>query len=269
MKRYWEQLKPQERRWAVGIGAVVFLMLNYFFVWPHRHDWGRDQARMKSAQDTNQLYSEEIKKKNGYMGKLRDLQSEGQDVLPEDQAIDFIHFYSSREVNNKITPLGNGPLTTRTNEFFVEQQMGITCMADETNLVNFLYSLSEGNSMMRVRAMSLHPDPGKQQLNASLTLVASYQKKAPARSGTGSKPERPTGVASTAPVKPIVTAAKTPTLPAAQTPGTRPPNIPPRPAPFSPNPAASPDNSTDRSNRVAGAFARPNAPPKKSANTAQ
>ena len=33
--------------------------------------------------------------------------------------------------------------------------------------------------MMRVRAMSLHPDPSHLQLGASITIVADYQKKAP------------------------------------------------------------------------------------------
>jgi len=272
MKRYWEQLKPQERRWAVGIGVVVFLMLNWFFVWPHRHDWGQDAARMRSALATNQLYRTEIGHKEEYVRKLRELQSDGSEVLPEDQAIDFIHFYSSREVAHKITPLNNGPLVTRTNEFFVEQQMGISVQSDETNLVNFLYSLSEGNSMMRVRAMSLHPDPSRQQLNASLTLVASYQKKTPVRSTTGA-PARPASTASVAPsspapVKPAATLAKAP-QPAVSppaVPGSRPPGFFPRtpdsaaqPAPSSANAGNSAASSAGQTNKIAGAFARPNA----------
>jgi len=49
MKHYWEQLKPQERRWAAGGGVLLFLLLNWFFVFPYFHAWGRDEARMKKA----------------------------------------------------------------------------------------------------------------------------------------------------------------------------------------------------------------------------
>ena len=35
MKQWWEGLKPPERRWAVFIGGIVFLMLNYFFILPY------------------------------------------------------------------------------------------------------------------------------------------------------------------------------------------------------------------------------------------
>jgi hypothetical protein len=250
MKRYWEQLKPQERRWAVGIGVVVFLMLNYFFVWPHVHDWSRDSSRMRVALDTNALYRAEIAHKDEYTRRLRELQSDGSSVLPEDQAIDFIHFYSSREIANRVTPVNNGPLVTRTNDFFLEQQMGISVQADETNLVNFLYSLSSGNSMMRVRAMSLHPDPSHQQLAATLTLVASYQKKAAAKPNTVAAPIRAASIV-TAPAS-IVRPPGTVTAP--------PP--PARPIPVLPGDAS-------RTNRVAGAFARPNALPKPPVNNTQ
>ena len=200
MKRYWEQLRPLERRWAVAGGCMVFLMLNYFFVWPHFHDWSRDKARIANAETKMATYSKELALKTVYETKLRMLQSGGEKVLPEDQAIDFVHFYSSRMYSNQVLLLNGGTLTTRTNQFFMEQQLGIQVQAYETNLVNFLYSLAAGNSMVRVRAMNLHPAPGQQQLNAGITMVASYQKKAPARAATPA----------VTPVKNLVPTAKPP-----------------------------------------------------------
>jgi hypothetical protein len=204
MKRYWEQLKPQERRWAVGIGGVVFLLLNWFFVWPFHGAWGRDEARMKAIQGTNQTYSAEVRHKAEYIRKISEMQSEDTDIPEEEQAIDFIHFFTSRALNNRVLIMNQGAVTTRTNEFFLEQALGITVQADETNLVNFLYSLGSGNSLMRVRAMSLHPEPSHQQLSANITLVASYRKKAPARSGaaTSAKPVAAAPGAIPVPAKP-------------------------------------------------------------------
>jgi hypothetical protein len=181
MMRYLDQFKPQERRWVVGVGCVVFLMLNYFFVWPHFHDWAVDAARMEKADAQTAIYQKEIRHKDEYRRKLNDLQSDGSSVLPEDQAIDFVRFYNSRAVSNKVVVTSQGRMVTRTNEFFLEQQVGITVQADETNLVNYLYGLGAGNSMIRVRAMSLRPDPSHMQLVANISLVASYQKNSTAR----------------------------------------------------------------------------------------
>ena len=52
MKKYFAQLRPLERRLAIGVLVVVFLVLNYVFVWPHFSDWGNlrrrgDDARRK------------------------------------------------------------------------------------------------------------------------------------------------------------------------------------------------------------------------------
>jgi hypothetical protein len=237
MKRYLAELKPQERRWLVGIVIVVFLMLNYFFVWPHFHDWGSSDALMARMTKTNDVYNAELRHKDTYTRLLIELQSDGSMVVPEDQAIDFVHFYNSRAISNKIIVVNQGPLVTHTNEFFIEQQMGVTVQADETNLVKFLYSLAAGNSMMRVRAMSLHPDQSHMQLSANVTLVASYQKKAPTR-----------GAGAAAPVRPVAEAPK-------------PTPAPPPPVVVKAQPPASPVISPavgqhEHTNRIAGAFAR-------------
>ncbi len=228
-KQYWEQLKPLERRWAVAGGCLIFLMLNYFFVWPHRHDWARDQARLQSAEEKIATYNKEVAKKQVYQTKLNLLQADGSQVVPEDQAIDFVHFYSSRMLSNHILLLNGGTLTTHTNQFFMEQQIGINVQADETNLVNFLYSLAAGNSMVRVRAMSLHPDPGHHELNAGVTMVASYQKKVVAHPATTTPAVTPVKNVTPPPVKqqPV---AQTPARPAAPPPMMHPPGgVPPGP----------------------------------------
>ena len=51
----------------------------------------------------------------------------------------------------------------------------------EKPLVDFLYNLGSGNSLIRVRGLSLRPDPPRQLLAANITLIASYQKKPVAR----------------------------------------------------------------------------------------
>jgi hypothetical protein len=68
----------------------------------------------------------------------------------------------------------------RTNQFFVEQTQNINAVATDEQLVDFLYKLGSGASMVRVRDLELQPDNTRQHLNANIRLVASYQKSAPA-----------------------------------------------------------------------------------------
>ena len=72
--------------------------------------------------------------------------------------------------------VNNSRQTTRTNEFFVEQTQNINVIATDQQLVDFLYKLGSGASMIRVRDLELQPDPVHQHLNANIRLVASYQK---------------------------------------------------------------------------------------------
>jgi hypothetical protein len=87
-----------------------------------------------------------------------------------------------------------------TNQFFLERAQAISVVGGEPQLVNFLYGLGAGNSLIRVRALTLRPDPPRYQLNANMTVVASFQKKATA------SPAAKTAESTSA--KPAVTAAK-------------------------------------------------------------
>ena len=86
----------------------------------------------------------------------------------------------------------------------------------EAQLVDFLYKLGDGNSLIRVRALSLRPDPPRQNLGGNITLIASYQKKPSVRPASAPAP-------ATAPVPAgTVKTNKPPTLvvPAASKPAT-------------------------------------------------
>ena len=199
MKRWWEQLKPVERRVVTIIGVVIFILLNYFFVVPHFGDWRRDEFRIARATATNDLYRAEIRHTEEYKRKVHELESSGEEVLPEDQAIDFVRFLN-HVLANSIIVNSQSSLQTKTNDYSVDQQISLSLQATETNLVNFLYSMSEGNSMVRVRSMSLHPAQGQMQLGASITLVTSYQRKTAMPRGTNAPATTTrTGPAVTAP----------------------------------------------------------------------
>ena len=56
MKKYFSQLRPLERRLAVGVLVVLFIVLNWVFVWPHFSDWGNLSRRLDGARNKLKLY---------------------------------------------------------------------------------------------------------------------------------------------------------------------------------------------------------------------
>jgi Tfp pilus assembly protein PilO len=181
MKKYFAQLRPLERRLAIGVLVVVFLVLNYVFVWPHFSDWGNLRRRLDAAQRKLKLYQTAIAQTATYEAQVKSLQSQGEFVAPVDMSINMLRTIQSQSTQSRVSIVNNSRQITRTNDaFFVEQVQNITVLADDEQLVDFLYKLGSGASMIRVRDLELQPDGAKQHLNANIRLVASYQKNASA-----------------------------------------------------------------------------------------
>lgn len=181
MNKYLSRLNPLERRFVVGVTVVVFIVLNFMFVWPHFGDRLRYKARLNRARDTLGQFNDEIAHMKTYETQVKALESEGASVPEEDQAIDFMRTLNTQAIRSGINNMNSTPQPTRTNQFFIEVSRSVNIQTTEEALVNFLYSLGEESSMIRVRGLTLRPDPQRMQLIANITLVASYQKKAPSR----------------------------------------------------------------------------------------
>jgi Tfp pilus assembly protein PilO len=177
MKKYLAQLRPLERRVAIGILVVVFLVLNYVFIWPHFSDWGNLHRRRDAARSKLKLYQTAVAQTEACQKQVNSLQSQGEFVALEDTAVNMLRTIQSQSAQSGVSIVNNSRQITRTNDaFFVEQVQNITVLADDEKLVDFLYRLGSGASMIRVRDLELQPDSPKQHLNANVRLVASYQK---------------------------------------------------------------------------------------------
>jgi Tfp pilus assembly protein PilO len=177
MKKYFSQLRPMERRLVVGVAVVLILVLNFVYVWPHFSDWGNLRGRLDEARRKLKLYQTAIAQIPSYQALVKNFEGQGQFVAPEDQAINFTRTIQSQSAQSGVGILNTSRQTTHTNDaFFIEQVQNINVTATDAQLVDFLYKLGSGASMIRVRDLELQPDPARTHLTANIRLVASYQK---------------------------------------------------------------------------------------------
>lgn len=176
MKKYFAHLRPMERRLAVGVLVVVIVVLNAWKIWPHFSDWGDLRHRLDDAQRKLKLYQTTIAQQSNFQAQVKNFESQGESVDAEDQTINFMRVIQAQAAESGVGLSGQSRQMTHTNEFFVEQVQNINVTATDEQIVNFLYKLGSGASMIRVRDLELQPDGARQHLNATIRLVASYQK---------------------------------------------------------------------------------------------
>ncbi len=185
MNKFFAQLRPLERRLAVGVLVVFILVLNWVFIWPHFSDWSNLRGRLENARQKLQLYQTTIAQTANYEKQVKAFETQGYFVAPEDQSINFLRTIQSQAAASGVGMSGMSRPTSRTNDaFFVSQIQNINVTATDEQLVDFLYKLGSDASMIRVLDLELQPDPPHQKLAANIRLVASYQRNAPPVSKT-------------------------------------------------------------------------------------
>jgi len=178
MKGYWDQLRPLEKRLVVGVAAVLFIILNAAFVVPYFSEWERVKVRMAKAQQTLNMFQTNITQKPRIQAEVIKLEGEGPPVKTEDQSSELERTILTQATTLGIVPGPSGKITSRPTQFFVELSKNLSVpQCKEQQLIDFLYNLGAGNSLIRVRGLTLKAvEPAHEQLNASVTLVTSYQK---------------------------------------------------------------------------------------------
>jgi len=177
MKSYLSQLRPAERRLVVGVGVALVVALNWMFIWPHFSDFGNYERRLGDAEVKLKTYRNAVAQTSDLQKQLKTFESEGEFVALEDQGVNFMRTIQQQAAQSGVGLQNASRSISNTNDvFFVRQMQNINVLAAEENLVDFLYKLGSGSSMIRVRDLSLQPDPPRQRLVADIRLEASYQK---------------------------------------------------------------------------------------------
>jgi Tfp pilus assembly protein PilO len=196
-------LRPFEKRLVVAVVAVLFIVLNAWFVFPHFSDLSEATDRRAAALKKMVNWQVEIDQVPFYLKKIHEMESEGQSVPEEDQQNQFSRAIQMQGAQSGVNITSTSKQTVRTNQFFLELTQQVSVQSAEDKLVDFLYNLGSGNSLIRVRDLALRPDPPRQQLSGTVKLVASYQKNPPKKAAPAASP-------ATANAKVVTSTAKRP-----------------------------------------------------------
>ena len=192
-------LRPSEKRLVVVVVLVVFVVLNLWFVIPRFGDWNRTKKRMQQARQKMASYQAEISQMKNYQRQVQTMESEGASVPAGDQAVQFARAIQMQQAASGVSIVGTSKQTTRTNQFFLELNQTVSVVSQEPQLVDFLYNLGAGNSLIRVRDLTVKPDQTRMQLSSNVKLVASFQKSAPRVSTPAPNPPAKAGAPAPAP----------------------------------------------------------------------
>ncbi len=166
---------------VLGGLVIVALVLNYWIVWPYFGEWSKLTVELEKAERRRALFATENGKKPVLDRQMKELQRTGAGgVLEEEQANRVQSSIYTEAATRGVSVLRLTPNRTlgQTNAFFDEVAMTVDVLANEGELVAFLHSLGAGDSMIRVRELNrLRLDPSQTRLQATMTLVASFQKK--------------------------------------------------------------------------------------------
>jgi Tfp pilus assembly protein PilO len=178
-------LRPGELRLVVVVASVIVVVLYALFIVPQFNEWSANEAKKKDLEQKLRRYAAEIAREATYRKELAGLKEKGASVDTEAQALELQRSVNSQAALHGVTingyTPGKGPAggTGRTNAYFEETTGTINFVAEESALVNFLYALSSGNSLIRVSSMTLNPEASRMKLMGNMTLVASYKKAPP------------------------------------------------------------------------------------------
>jgi len=199
------RLSSLERRFIILVLVIIFIVINLLFVLPYFSKLAQIKNRFGEANSKQDKFQKEISQISFYETNIKKWEGEGASVPQEDQSVSIRSAINTQAAQSGVGIVGNNSQPTRTNQFFVELGVALTTQSGEAQLVDFLYSLGAGSSLIRARALSVRPDQQRTGLSATMTLVASFQKKATSRNAPATKSPAP-APASTSATKPTTSA---------------------------------------------------------------
>ena len=134
-------LRPFEKRLVVGVGILLFMVLNAWFVIPHFKDWRRTKVQIAEARKKLEKYDTSVRQMPEMEKKIKAMEGDAQALPLEDQATEFLRAIQLQQAAVGVAVANTTPHKPQTNQFFLEQSATLRVTAPESQLVDFLYDL--------------------------------------------------------------------------------------------------------------------------------
>jgi hypothetical protein len=176
-------LRPAERRLLVAVGVVLFIVANVYLVWPHFSDWTRLREEISGLETTLTSYQNEQAMLPQYEAKEAALKGQGPKITTAEMGLALIKLVQPKADRAGIKVVQWNPSSggsSANSDFFEEHVLRITFKdTGDEQLLKFLISLGDGDSVVRIRDLTIRPDSNQMKLSGNVTMVASYQKAQP------------------------------------------------------------------------------------------
>ena len=174
---------------CVGVFVVIIVVVNIWFVWPRFNDWGQAATRLAKPRKTLATYNKEIGQVKTYTRpRSATMESEGvpfrSKISPSNSQTTINS--QARAKRGHDSQLGTRATGAAPTSFSSSTPRASPSSPSEAQLVDFLYKLGAGNSLIRVARSGSGPTRRARALAGNITLIASYQKKV--RAGAGPRP---------------------------------------------------------------------------------
>ena len=162
----------------VIVGMVVFVLLNFWFVFPYFGEWGRTKADIAKNRTTLERYQQEIAKRPRYQAREKELETTGSEMLNNENELQRVVQTQAAATGVQIGRSGPDPsYGSKTNQFFQEGGVSIEFNSGGKELVDFLVGIAAQNAMVRVREMNVRPDPSRTRLSGTLVFAGNFQQR--------------------------------------------------------------------------------------------
>ncbi|MFT4587982.1 MAG: hypothetical protein ACI9VS_001194 [Candidatus Binatia bacterium] len=172
-------LRPGERRLIVIVAIVTFVVLNFLFVWPHSKKWKTSLTELDAAKTELVDYQATVAELDSTSLELTSVESGGATLLNDAEPEHLLRTIQNETTRHGVNVQrydGQSESALGTNNLFIERMLPIQYInTADTNLVALLVSVGSGNSLIRIRDLTISTDPSRTKLHGRITFVASYR----------------------------------------------------------------------------------------------
>jgi type II secretory pathway component PulM len=184
------QLSDRERSIGILVLLLLFFAINYVFLFPAIQRWSTASRSIEEQRRTLKTTIEFIKRQPDWKERVKELapflqSAQARQWSPESADTRLQDLITSLASKHRLTITSTSAVTSESSEYFNELVYNIRNYSAETSdLINFLYDLTQQQQLLQVRAITISPprNPADTKITGDMTIINLIPKTAPLNS---------------------------------------------------------------------------------------